>query len=120
MIRMLHIKLAIFLFLRKFVNNSTENPWLNLPSTHYVFIKCIDMGKFRYKEITYTGMYLNKYLNGHYQTKLVIRKLARSLGMLSSQARQTSCLNIDFKNIYHFIFESHLWYSCQIWYQSGT
>ena len=29
------------------------------------------------------GIYLDKYLNGHYQSKLVMQKLARALGMLS-------------------------------------
>ena len=37
----------------------------------------------RSDQIKYLGIYLDKYLNGHYQTKLVIQKLARSLGMLS-------------------------------------
>ena len=69
-------------------------------------------------QIKYLGIYLDKYLNGHYQTKLVIQKLARSLGMLSKVRHYVS--NIDLKNIYHAIFESHLRYGCQIWYQFGT
>ena len=31
----------------------------------------------------YLGVYLDKYLNGHYQSKIVMQKLARALGMLS-------------------------------------
>ena len=69
-------------------------------------------------QIKYLGIYLDKYLNGHYQTKLVIQKLARSLGMLSKVRHYVS--KIDLKNIYHAIFESHLRYGCQIWYQFGT
>ena len=69
-------------------------------------------------QIKYLGLYLDKYLNGHYQTKLVMQTLARSLGMLSKVRHYVS--KIELKNIYHAIFESHLRYGCQIWYQFGT
>ena len=54
----------------------------------------------------YLGIYLDKYLNGHFQTKLVTHELSRSLGMLSKVRHYVS--NIDFKNIYPAIFGSHL------------
>ena len=53
----------------------------------------------RSDQIKYLGIYLDKYLNGHYQTKLVIQKLARSLGMLSKVRHYV--LSMDLKNIYH-------------------
>ena len=34
-------------------------------------------------QIKYLGIYLDKHLNGHYQLKLIMQKLARALGMLS-------------------------------------
>ena len=50
--------------------------------------------------------------------ELVLQTLARSLGMLSKVRHYVS--KIELKNIYHAIFESHLRYGCQIWYQFGT
>ena len=69
-------------------------------------------------EIKYLGIYLDKHLNGHYQSKLVMQKLARALGMLSKVRHYVA--KTELKNIYHAIFESHLRYGCQIWYQSNT
>ena len=57
-------------------------------------------------EIKYLGIYLDKYLNGHCQSKLVMQKLARALYMLS-KVRYYVAKN-ELKNIYHAIFESHL------------
>ena len=54
----------------------------------------------------YLEIYMDKYLNGHYETKLVIHKLERSLGMLSNVRYHVS--NIDLKNMYYAIFESQL------------
>ena len=69
-------------------------------------------------QIKYLGIYLDKYLNGHYQSKLVMQKLVRALGMLSKVRYYVQ--KVDLKNIYHAIFESHLRYGCQIWYQSNS
>ena len=59
-----------------------------------------------YDQIKYLGMYLDKYLNGHYQSKLVIQKIARAIGMLSKVRHYAP--KSEIKNIYHAIFESHL------------
>ena len=44
-----------------------------------------------------------------------MQKLARALGMLSKVRHYDA--KTELKNIYHAIFESHLRYWCQIWYQ---
>ena len=69
-------------------------------------------------QIKYLGIYLYKYLNGHYQSKLVIQKLARAIGMLSKVRHYAP--KSEIKNIYHAIFESHLRYGCQIWFLSNS
>ena len=69
-------------------------------------------------QIKYLGIYLDKYLNGHYQSKLVIQKLARAIGMLSKVRHYAP--KSEIKNIYHAIFESHLRYGCQIWFLSNS
>ena len=54
---------------------------------------------------------------GSYQSKLVMQKLARALGMLS---KVRHCLKkAELKSIYHALFESHL-YGCQFWFLSST
>ena len=58
------------------------------------------------------------YLNGHYQSKLVMQKLVRALGMLSKVRYYVQ--KAELKNIYHAIWESHLRYGCQAWYQSNS
>ena len=40
-------------------------------------------------EIKYLGFYLDKYLNSHYQSKLVMKKLVRALDMLSNVRHYT-------------------------------
>ena len=50
-------------------------------------------------QIKYLGIYLDKYLNGHYQSKLVIQKLARAIGMLSKVRHYAP--KSEIKNIYH-------------------
>ena len=47
-----------------------------------------------------------------------MQKLARALGMLSKVKNYVK--KAELKNIYHAIFESHLRYGCQIWFQSNT
>ena len=47
-----------------------------------------------------------------------MQKPARSLGMLSKVRHYVQV--IELKNIYHAIFEAHLRYGCQIWFQSNT
>ena len=69
-------------------------------------------------QIKYLGLYLDKHLTGHYQSKLVMQKLARALGMLSKVRHYVN--KAELKNIYHAIFESHLRYGCQIWFLSST
>ena len=69
-------------------------------------------------QIKYLGFYLDKHSNGLYQSKLVMRKLARALGMLSKARHYVK--KAELKNIYHAIFESHLRYCCQIWFLSST
>ena len=69
-------------------------------------------------QIKYLGLYLDKHLNGHYQSKLVMQKLARAIGMLSKVRHYVN--KAELKNIYHAIFESHLRYGCQIWFLSST
>ena len=64
-------------------------------------------------QMKYLGLYLDKYLNGHYQARLVIQKLGRSLGMLSKVRHYVSIIGLE--NIYHAIFESKPRYGCQIW-----
>ena len=64
-------------------------------------------------EIKYLGFYLDKYLNSHYQSKLVMQKLARALGMLSKVRHYVA--KTVLKNMYHAKFESHLQHGCQIW-----
>ena len=66
-------------------------------------------------QIKYLGIYLDKYLNGHYQSKLVIQKLARAIGMLSKVRHYAP--KSEIKNIYHATFESDL--RCQIWFLSN-
>ena len=68
-------------------------------------------------QIKYLGIYLDKYLNGHYHSNLVMQKLARALGMLSKVRHYVN--KTELKDIYHAIFESHLRYGCQVWYQSN-
>ena len=46
-----------------------------------------------------------------------MQKLARSLGMLSKVKHYVQM--IELKN-YHAIFEAHLRYGCQIWFQYNT
>ena len=69
-------------------------------------------------EIKYLGIYLDKYLNGHYQSQQVMHKLARALGMLSKVRHYVQ--ESELKNIYHAIFESHLRYGCQVWFLSSS
>ena len=49
-------------------------------------------------EIQYFGIYLNKYLSGHYQSKLVMQKLARALGMFLKVRHYVT--KAELKNIY--------------------
>ena len=63
-------------------------------------------------QIKYLGLYLDKHLTGHYQSKLVMQKLARALGMLSKVRHYVN--KAELKNIFHAICESQLRYGCQI------
>ena len=63
-------------------------------------------------QIKYLGIYLDKHLNGHYQSKLIMQKLARALGMLSKVRHYVK--TSELKNIYHAIFESHLRYGSSV------
>ena len=56
----------------------------------------------------------SKIVTGHYQSKLVMQKLARVLCMLSTIRHYVN--EAELKNIYHAIFESHLNYGFQIWF----
>ena len=47
-----------------------------------------------------------------------MQKLARAVGMLSKVRYYVH--EIELKNIYHAIFEAHLRYGCQIWFQSNS
>ena len=47
-----------------------------------------------------------------------MQKLARAVGMLSKVRYYVH--EIELKNIYHAIFEAHLSYGCQIWFQSNS
>ena len=69
-------------------------------------------------QIKYLGIYLDKYLNGHYQSKLTMQKLTRSLGMLSKVRHYVQVFKM--KKIYHAMLEAHLRYDCQIRFQSNT
>ena len=69
-------------------------------------------------QIKYLGIYLDKYLIGHYQSKLIIQKLARAIGM-SSKVRHYVPKSEN-KNIYHAIFESNLGDGCKIWFLSNS
>ena len=61
---------------------------------------------------------LDKYLVGHYQSKLVMQKLVRALGMLLKIRYHVQ--EAELKHIYYTIFQSHLRYGCQVWYQSNS
>ena len=63
-------------------------------------------------QIKYLGIYLDKYLNDHYQLELTMQKLARYLGMLSKVRHYVQV--IELKIVFHAIFESQLHYGCQI------
>ena len=65
-------------------------------------------------ETKYLGIYLDKYLNGHCQSEIIMQKLAQALGMLLKVRHYVGRLN-GTKNIYHALFESHLQYVCQKW-----
>ena len=68
--------------------------------------------------IKYLGIYLDKFLNSHYQLQQVMHKLARAVGMLSKVKHHMQ--QNEFKNINHSISESHLRYGCQIWFLSSS
>ena len=68
-------------------------------------------------QIKYLGIFLNRFLNCHYQSNLLRQKLARAIGMLSKVRYYVQ--EIELNNIYHDIFESHIRYGCQIWFQSN-
>ena len=68
--------------------------------------------------IKYLGIYLDKYLNGHYHAECVMNKLIRANGMLSKIRHFIG--KTELKSIYHSTFESHLRYGTQVWYQSST
>ena len=57
-------------------------------------------------------------LTSHYQSKLVMKKLAKALSMLSKVRHYVKMAEL--KKIYNAIFESHLSYGCQIWFLSST
>ena len=57
-------------------------------------------------QIKYLGIYLDKHLNGHYQSKIVMQKLIRAIGMLSKVRHYVD--KNELKNIYHAIFETNL------------
>ena len=69
-------------------------------------------------QIKYLGLYLDKHLTGHYQSKLVMQKLAGALGKRSKVRYYVK--KAELKNNYHAIFESHLCYGSQIWFLSST
>ena len=69
-------------------------------------------------QIKYLGIFLDRFLNCHYQSNLLVQKLARALGMLSKVRYYV--LDIELKNIYYTIFESQLRFGCQIWIQSNS
>ena len=54
--------------------------------------------------IKYLGIYLDKFLNGHYQLQQVMHKLGRAVGMLS-KVRYYVQQN-ELKNIYYSIFSN--------------
>ena len=49
---------------------------------------------------------LDKYLNGYYQSKMVMQKLTRALGMFSKVRHYFA--KTELKSIYHTLFESYL------------
>ena len=59
-----------------------------------------------------SGPYLNKYLNGNYQSKIVMQKLARAFGMLPKVRHYVT--QTELKNKCHALFEIHSRYGCQI------
>ena len=69
-------------------------------------------------QIKYLGIYLDKYINGHNQSKLVMQKLVRAFGILSRVRYWVR--KAEQKNIYHALFESHLRHGCQVWYKSNS
>ena len=69
-------------------------------------------------ETKYLGIYLDKYLDGHYRTKIVTQKQKRALDKLSKVWNYVA--NTLLKNIYYALFKSHLRYGCQIWFQSNS
>ena len=69
-------------------------------------------------QIKYLGIFLDRFLNCHYQSNLLMQKLARAIGMLSKVRYYVQ--DIELKNIYHAIFESHIRYGCMIWFQSNS
>ena len=69
-------------------------------------------------QIKYLGIFLDRFLNCHYQSNLLMQKLARAVGMLSKVRYYVH--EFELKNIYHAIFEAHLRYGCQIWFQSNS
>ena len=69
-------------------------------------------------QIKYLGVFLDRFLNCHYQSNLFMQKLARAIAMLS---KVRYCVHeIELKNIYHAIFEVYIRYGCQIWFQCNS
>ena len=57
-------------------------------------------------QIKYLGIYLDKYLNGHYHSNLVMQKLARALGMLSKVRHYVNKAELK---IYTTPYSSHIY-----------
>ena len=64
-------------------------------------------------------IFLDRFLNCHYQSNILMQRLARAVAMLSKVRYYVHEIK-KLKNIYHSIFEAHLCYGCQIWFQSNS
>ena len=66
-------------------------------------------------QIKYLGTYLDKHLDGKYQTGIVLKKLIRATGMLAKARHYVK--KDALKPIYFSTFHTHLDYGCLSWLQ---
>ena len=74
----------------------SKKPGLKLNWSWKIRLNCHEL--LLHDDIKYLGIYLNKYLNDYYQSKIVVQKLAKALSMLSKVRHYVA--KTELQNIY--------------------